>query len=323
MTAGASTGDFTATLTGLTPGATYYYQAYATVVGTGDKSGAITTFTGDIASFTTLSGGYVVSGYLEEPSKPEGQNYVYHTFGEGKSRNYGYRFDKTVYTSSWVAYPLTASHIVGAANSSSWKFDPNVDSKYQINITGSSYGTNYGNGIYSRGHQCPDASRKCDATMNAQTYYATNQTPQIQQGFNGGIWSTMEGDVRDLTSTTDTVYVVTGPCYQTVGGNETVEYLTASKSGITPERVPIPNYYWKAMLKVRRDVAGKITAAAAIAVWLPHTTYAVSKDYQKHIVSVDEIEAKTGLDLFVNLPDNLGTSAESVTMTWDEFYSWK
>ena len=86
--------------------------------------------------------------------------------------------------------------------------------------------------------------------MNAQTYYATNQTPQLQDQFNSGIWSSLEKAVRSLTSGSDSLYVATGPCYQTVGGNETVNYLAAVSSSTTPQQVPIPHYYWKAILKI-------------------------------------------------------------------------
>lgn len=322
ITASFSDGSISVSLTGLNPGTTYWCQAYATVCGTGDKSSSTATFYGDVKSFTTAkTDGYTVGGYLEMPAEKTDANFVNHTFGTGPERNYSYLFDKTVYTSTWVAYPLTTSHIQGSASTTSWKFDPNVDRQYQIDIVPSSYPTKYNAADYARGHQCPNASRRSDATMNSQTYYATNQTPQRQNNFNGQIWSNLEKNVRNLTSNTDTVYVVTGPVYQTVGGNETVNYLTAASSSIKPEKVPIPNYYWKAVMKVKRNSDGNITDAAAIAVWLPHKDYD-NDNYSEYIVSIDQIEVYTGLDLFPLIPDELETRMESTMLTWDEFQAW-
>ena len=47
--------SFTVSLSSLAAGTTYYYQAYATVQGTGDKSSSVQTFTGDVNQFTTES----------------------------------------------------------------------------------------------------------------------------------------------------------------------------------------------------------------------------------------------------------------------------
>lgn len=55
--------SFTASLSGLAAGTTYYYQAYVKVQGTGDKSSSVQTFTGDVNQFTTEA--EEVSGLLE------------------------------------------------------------------------------------------------------------------------------------------------------------------------------------------------------------------------------------------------------------------
>ena len=67
MSAAAAEGNsFTASLSGLAAGTTYYYQAYATVQGTGDKSSSVLTFTGDVNQFTTEA--EEVGGLLELPA---------------------------------------------------------------------------------------------------------------------------------------------------------------------------------------------------------------------------------------------------------------
>ena len=68
MSSAAAEGNsFTAGLSGLAAGTTYYYQAYVKVQGTGDKSSSVQTFTGDVNQFTTEA--EEVGGLLELPAR--------------------------------------------------------------------------------------------------------------------------------------------------------------------------------------------------------------------------------------------------------------
>ena len=315
-----SSGSFTGTLGSLTPGVTFYYRAY--VLEYNESTGSYEYRYGEVKSFTTSKDGDSSSnlgGYLELPAATSGSNYFSETLKVGSERNYSYLYDKSMYTALWVAYPLTASHTSGSASSSSWSYNPNIEEQYQINVLSNSYQTNYGNGDYSRGHQLPNADRKSSSAMNRQAFYLTNQTPQLQNKFNAAVWSSLETEIRALTSGTDTVYVVTGACFRKVGGNETITYLEAAKDGITPAKVPVPNYYWKVLLKVKRN-GHDVAEASAIGVWLEHKDY-TGNSWSDHVVSVDEIESYTGIDFFANLPDTLEATAETNTY-WKTFYNF-
>ena len=314
---GEAPADFKLEVDGLSAGQLYYYRTYVKAKGTGDLESTVKTFTGETKRFNF---GTKIPATLEAPATKTG--YTYSGFGSGTTRNYNYCFDTDYYASLWVAYPLTEAHTQGSASTSNWKYDPNISNDYQPAITGSkSYGSSYGMTGYSRGHQCPNADRQSDDTMNSQTYYATNQTPQLQSGFNGGIWNSLESAVRGLTTgRSDTLYVATGPCYQTVGGAETVTWYDAQSTTIKPEQVPLPNYYWKAILKIK-TVDGYITDACAVGFWFKHEAYSGSK-YSDYIVSIDEIEAKTGFDLYAGLPDYLESLIESETPSWTEFQNF-
>ena len=254
-------------------------------------------------------------GWLELPAVTGSEDFVGH-FGSGTSRNYSYYYDYTRYASLWTAYPLCSAHTSGSASTSNWAYNPDIDQSLQVNILSYSYGKQYGESSYARGHQIPNADRRCDDTMNRQTYYATNQTPQLQNKFNASVWSSLENSVRGLLSSTDTIYVATGPVYQTVGGDESITYLTGITATSNPISLPVPNYYWKVLLKVKRT-AGVVTSASAVGVWLPHQEYSGST-WASYVVSVDEIESKTGLDLFTNLPDTVESTAEA-NSSWSAF----
>lgn len=243
-----------------------------------------------------------------DPNADDDDNYVSH-FKVGSARNYSYLFDRSMYTTMWVAYPLYGS-VMGGDFSASWKPNPDLQESEQINIWSGSYGVE----DYSRGHLLPDASRDGNSEMLKQAYYATNQVPQIQNSFNGGIWSNLEKGVRSEVKG-DTLYVVTGVAFRKEGGSESIKYISPQ---CDTKRCPVPNYFYKVIMKVKRS-GSTVTSACTIGFWFEHKTY--SGSYTNYTKSVNQIEEWTGLDFFVNLPDSVESSAES-NADWTTFLSF-
>lgn len=234
-------------------------------------------------------------------------------------RNYTMLYDEDLYAALWVAYPLCASH-TSSGREESWGYDPYVPSESQTNVN-KGYGVseptaNYPKNFYARGHQIPNADRSGVPEMMAQTYYSTNMTPQIQNGFNGGIWAKLEEAVRMEIPQGDTLYVVTGAVFEKHGVDEEVKEIVNRNDSKT---LPVPNYYWKALLKVRRE-NGEVTEASTIGFWLPHDDLK-GRTYPDYAVSVDQIEAWTGFNLFPSIPDSMESSAESQT-SWASFQAF-
>lgn len=231
-------------------------------------------------------------------------------------RNYTMLYDEDLYAALWVAYPLCASH-TSSGREESWGYDPHVPSESQTSVN-KGYGVseptaNYPKNFYARGHQIPNADRSGVPEMMAQTYYSTNMTPQIQNGFNGGIWAKLEEAVRMEIPQGDTLYVVTGAVFEKHGVDEEVKEIVNRNDSKT---LPVPNYYWKALLKVRRE-NGEVTEASTIGFWLPHDDLK-GRSYPDYAVSVDQIEVWTGFDFFSNLVDAIETTAEA-NATWTTF----
>ena len=243
-----------------------------------------------------------------DPNAKDSDNFV-SMFKAGSARNYSYLFDKSMYTTMWAAYPLYSS-VMGGNASASWKPNPDLAESAQINIWSGSYGV----GDYSRGHLVPDASRDGNSEMLKQAYYATNQVPQIQNSFNGGIWSSLENAVRAEVKS-DTLYVVTGVAFKKVDGSETIKYI---KPQYDTKQCPVPNYFYKVVMKVKRT-GGKVTSASTVGFWFEHKTY--SGSYTNYAVSVDQIEQWTGMDFFVNLPDGVESGAET-NDSWSNFQNF-
>lgn len=271
-------------------------------------------------------GDQAANGWLELPASQTGADFFNGTFKASGARNYTYLYQYSTYTALWTAYPLysaTTKASSGAPSGvpemdpdivlpdvysmASWGFNPQIDESKQVNLK-KSYGVSVAGTIYSRGHQIPNGDRKGVSAMQSQTYYFTNSTPQIQNGFNGTIWSALENGIRGALGA-DTIYVVTGASFRKVGGNETIKYI--NPVGDPSKNVPVPNYYWKVLLKVKRS-GGTVTSASAIGFWMEHKQYS-GNDYVPYAETVDQIEAWTGFNFFVNLPESIQNAAESQT----------
>ncbi len=328
---------FTASVSSLNENTTYYYKAY--VLEYDGATGSYTERYGATRSFTTRTkASFTPGGWLELPTTTVAPGTTTSTLadlymvthrammtGSDKpQRNYTILYDPEMYASYWVAYPLCDNHL-GSGREESWDFDPEVPESKQTNIRKGAYGVKwptaaYDNNYFARGHQLPNADRNGVDAMMAQTYYSTNLTPQLQYGFNGDIWKNLEDGVRDVVKDTyDTLYVVTGAAFKKVGGSETITTITSVRDN---KVLPVPNYYWKVLLKVKWS-GGSVSGAKAIGFWLDHwATYSTASDaYEACAVSVDQIEAWTGFDFFSNLSTSLQSGAEAAT-DWAAFKSY-
>ena len=105
--------------------------------------------------------------------------------------------------------------------------------------------------------------------------------------------------------------------FNKVGESKTISYTTAKND---TKQVPIPNYFYKVVLKVTTNSSGVVTSASTIGFWFENKAYSGST-YSNYTVSVDQVEQWTGFDFFANLPDGVEGSAESNT-NWSSFQSF-
>ena len=230
------------------------------------------------------------TGWLELPAMDNPNlGYYSHSFEmNGKTyRNYSFGWSQKDRVALWVAYPLCKLYTNGSAGrTNAWALDP---------LLGDDSAAPFGGyaGDYARGHQLPSADRQCCYEANAQTFYGTNMTPQLN-AHNEQIWAELEGKVRGYANTSDTTYVVTG-------------VMVSSSSEIQRDsygnKVTVPDAYFKAVLKYSKS--STLGAWNAAAFYLEHRAYSggISKE---HSMSIDELEEMTGIDFFVNLPAKIG-----------------
>lgn len=230
------------------------------------------------------------TGWLELPAMDNPDlGYYTHSFKmNGKTyRNYSFGWSQADRVALWVAYPLCKLYTNGSVGrTNEWALDP---------LLGEDSAAPFGGyaGSYARGHQLPSADRQCCYEANAQTFYGTNMTPQLN-AHNEKIWADLEAKVRGYANTSDTTYVVTGVIVSPSSKKEKDSY---GKS------VTVPDAYFKAVLKYSKS--STLGAWNAAAFYLEHKAYSggVGKE---HSMSVDELEEMTGLDFFVNLPAKVG-----------------
>lgn len=247
-----------------------------------------------------------LEGWLELPTfEEDGTRYYFSkhmlSANGGKERSFSLLYDADIYHSLWVAYPLCRGNISGSGQrQNDWGiYDPNIPTDKQLYMKNSYYGS------YDRGHLLPSASRLGSNADNRQTFYPTNMSPQLS-GLNQQKWAGIENQVRDWAYGCDTLYVVTGAVFQTVGGGEAVSY-TACKSDSSKD-VAVPNYYYKALLQ--RRGTGANSSFQALAIWVPHKA-ANGETTRDDMITIDKLETLTGIDFFPNLDDATENKVES------------
>jgi len=237
------------------------------------------------------------------------------TIGKQEVRNYSFYWDTTALVAHWVAYPLNDNLISNGSRSNEWGLDPKVPRRLQPVIFGAYNDARYGtDGWYNRGHQLPSADR-LNYEANVATFYGTNMTPQMSE-LNAQAWGVLEGMVRTWARKCDTLYVVTG-C--TVDGSTTFVKDNEGK------KVTVPTGYFKALLGYKKNgtigISGATGGYTSTAFWFDHKEYkGNSTTVMAQKITVDQLEAKTGIDFFVNLPAKIGeknaATVESSNDSW-------
>ncbi len=224
----------------------------------------------------------------------------------GNNRNWSFYYDYGSFLSTWVAYPLNNGLIGSGRRSDVWGFDPLIPAALQQAITNGAYGTGH-----SRGHQIPSADR-LTYSANVSTFYATNMTPQ-DYNFNGGIWANLENRVRSYANSSDTLYVVTGCIVDDRSGT------LIDRGG---HRVRIPSGYFKALLRYyEASTTGEKYTACGY--FLPHDSSISNGRYLDYIMSIDELEKKTGIEFFVNLAEKVGAENARKIKSQEPSSWWK
>lgn len=164
----------------------------------------------------------------------------------------------------------------------------------------------YSGGGFDRGHNIPSGDRTVSVTANSSTFLMTNMIPQAPS-FNQGPWAIMEDSLRRLVTAGNELYIVMGSYGS--GGTGNNGFTTTIDAG----RITVPANVWKVALVLPNgngDSSRVSTATRIIAVNFGNSNLSTG-NWKSYRVSVDAIEAATGLDLFRRLPVGLQATLES------------
>ena len=203
---------------------------------------------------------------------------------------------------NWVSWHLNRSWMGSAPRQDDFRPDPALPGTFYA-VTRSSY---TGSG-FDKGHNCPSADRTTDLDDNSATFLMTNMIPQAPNN-NQRTWGDLEEWTRQQVRSGQEVYIVMGSYGK--GGTG----LNGLKTSIDNGRVTVPAHVWKVLVvlpegsdDLRRIAAGQ---ARIIAIDTPNDQ-SVSPDWSRYRVSVDALEAATGLDLLSNLPPDVQTRLQA------------
>ena len=233
-----------------------------------------------------------------------------------RTDDYGITFslewDNSLVANRWTCYQLHAGNtLTGADRNDDFKADPEVAVSPVLD--------DYRNSGFSRGHLCPSADRQCSVEQNKQTFYLTNMQPQYQS-HNGGLWSRLETLVRDFATNDeytalhcDTLYIVKAATITdkvTINDQE-VDGIYADRcvgNASHKHELIVPKYFYMALLHYNKET----DTYHSIAFWTDHIDETQSvKNLADYAISIKELEKRTGIDFFCNLPDVIEEDVEA------------
>ena len=141
------------------------------------------------------------------------------------------------------------------------------------------------------GHLCPAGDCKWSKEAMRQSFLLTNMCPQ-NSDLNRGDWEELESRCRGWARHYGDIYIAAGPIfynsdYETIGSGE----------------VGVPDAFFKVVLYY-----GKKPKALGFI----YPNNGESHKIQHYVTTVDDVEEKTGIDFFHNLPDDIEAKVESV-----------
>jgi endonuclease G, mitochondrial len=186
---------------------------------------------------------------------------------------------------NWVAWHLDAADL-GETGRGRFAPDPRLPAG-MYRVTPKDY---TGSG-FDRGHMCPSGDRTANRADNDAVFLMTNIVPQAPAN-NQGAWNDFEVYCRALARSGSELYVAAGPAGP---------FTRRIGNG----RVAVPSSVWKVVVVLPDegdDVARVGAGARVIAVSMPNDASAKGRDWRSFRVSVDAVEAATGLDFMPAVP---------------------
>ncbi|MCR4603916.1 MAG: DNA/RNA non-specific endonuclease [Prevotella sp.] len=195
-------------------------------------------------------------------------------------------YNKQTRTPNWVAWNLTKEHTYGGNQRANERFEedtsvPEPRATFQ----------DFYNSRYDRGHMCPAGDNKWNQDAMTESFLMTNICPQ-NHGLNKEDWNNLEIQCRTWARRFGEVTIVCGPLFE---DGENARLIGRNK-------VRVPTGFFKVVYRSSPE---------------PHAVGFIFKNngspqpWKEQMVSVDEVEKRTGFNFFHMLPDNIEDTVEA------------
>lgn len=203
---------------------------------------------------------------------------------------------------NWVSWHLSTAWKGTASRNNDFRPDPQLPTDWFTPRT-----SDYTNTGFDRGHLCPSDDRDGSIDDNSATFLLTNIVPQAPR-HNREVWKELEEYCRKLLASNNELYIIAGTDGTRGTGSE------GEVSKLADGKLTVPQALWKVIvvMPVGSNDLERINAnTRVIAVNIPNRQTAADKPWTYYLMSVDEVERRTGYDFFSNLPQDLQQTLES------------
>jgi endonuclease G len=287
-----------------TPSSTSYTYVKVRVAYIEGNDVGIEYIVGDSSNRPNENTGGGVQGRFEIPHLNPDNVFVSHevTFNNTVKVNYSLEWNNIMHHAQWVAFTFDSwTSLDNVGRTEAWAVDPLLPDDMQTNEA------DHRSDGFDKGHLVASEDRVYSTEANEQTFYYSNMSPQLNN-FNGGFWASLERQVQTWgrSGIYQTLYVVKGGTLDELNANFQGDGASTDDKGFTKHGLACPKYYFMAIL------GEKIDGYKAIAFFVEHKAYA--RPYPKvdtYTISIRDLEKKTKLDFFCNLPNDIETTVES------------
>lgn len=212
-------------------------------------------------------------------------------------------FNRATRNPSYVVEHITPQSLFkdgsnGDRKNSVFKEDETIPFKFRPRLR------DYFRSGYDRGHQAPAADAKFSQEAMDETFYLTNMSPQVGEGFNRDYWAHLEDFCRRLTQKYNSVRIVTGPLFlpkkDPVDGKFRVTYEVIGN----PPNVAVPTHFFKLVVAESPNWNSSTDEIAVAAFVLPNDKISNDVPLREFEVPVEALETSSGLEFLSKVPVN-------------------
>ncbi len=207
---------------------------------------------------------------------------------------YALSFNSSAGRPNWVSWHLNAAWLGPVSRQEDFRSDDELPPSWYRVTENDFSGTGY-----DRGHMCPSGDRTATETDNSETFLMTNMVAQAPDN-NQGPWADLENYCRELVANGAELFIVSG-CY---GINGT----------IAGGHISVPSRIWKVIVVLDQPesgISGVTSSTRVIAVDMPNANGIRSNNWKNYRITVDDIEAATGLDILSGVSPSVQSVIES------------